>query len=265
MGLKNYNIGVKEAVHRVRRIRRPLLTGADLYQATGDTLERRWSGPWAELEEMMESLEYSEDNRLDATLTRVADGEQSELVATWTDYRLRDAGGSGSGEDAAPGSSREAPAVSVQVTVTEEPLLTHPNYNFLTGDYLTALKMLMDGYKESDVMTDSRTGEPITLKQLLSEVDTGDDKLVERVKKGQTHYMAPAVQVTCRYRANSMPQLATSLKVGQPPAGIPTPTGHNWLALVPGVDVQNGEIWVSETYLLSAPGGWDETIYGAAT
>jgi hypothetical protein len=148
------------------------------------------------------------------------------------------------------------------VTVAEEPLLTHPNYNFLTGDYLTALKMLMDGYKESDVMTDSRNGEPITLRQLLSEVDTGDDNLVERVKKGQTHYMAPAVQVTCRYRASTMPKLGTSLKIGQPPSVIPTPPNHNWLALVPGVDMQNGEIWVSETYLLSAPGGWDTTIYG---
>lgn len=269
MGLIDYYVAVREQVHRVKRISRPVMAGkTDNYVATGDTEERRWTGPWSELADKMAGLEASESNRLQATLTRLDDGDISELQAVWTEYTLRDddaEGGSGSGEDAAPGSSREAPAVSVQVTVTEEPLLTHPNYNFLTGDYLTALKMLMDGYKESDVLTDSRTGEPITLKQLLSEVDTGDDNLVERVKKGQTHYMAPAVQVTCRYRANSMPELETSLKVGQPPAGIPTPTGHNWLALVPGVDVQNGEIWVSETYLLSAPGGWDETIYGAAT
>ncbi len=261
MGIKDYNIDVREAVHRVRRIRRPLMSGVDNYQATGDTLERRWSGPWGELERLMESLGYSEASRLDATLTRVADGDMAELVATWTDYRRKDDAGGGGGE-AMPGSSREAPAISVQVTVTEEPLLTHPNYSFLTGDYLTALKMLMDGYKESDVMTDSRNGEPITLKQLLSEVDTGDDNLVERVKKGQTHYMAPAVQVTCRYRSSTMPKLGTSLKIGQPPSGVPTPPNHNWLALVPGVDMQNGEIWVSETYLLSAPGGWDQTIYG---
>ncbi len=264
MGLKNYNIEVKEAVHRVRRIRRPDIRGVDYYQATGDTLERRWSGPWDELEEMMLSLSYSETSRLDATLTRIADGEQAELMATWTTYRRRDEsgeeGGEGGGEE--PGSSRESPCISVQVTCVQEPLLTHPNYNFLTADYLTALKMLMDGYKESDVMTDSRTGEPIQIGKLLSEVSTGDDELVTRVKKGQTHFMAPAVQVTCRYRSSSMPKLATSFKIAAPPGGITTPAGCNWLALVPGVDVQNGEIWVCETYLLSSPGGWDETIYG---
>ena len=261
MGIKNYNIVVREAVGRVRRIRRPDIRGVDNWQATGDTLERRWSGPWDELQELLLSLNYSEAQRLDASLTRIADGDMAELVATWTDYRRKDDDGEG-GTEYIPGASRETPCISVQVTCTEEPLLTHPNYNFLTEDYLTALKMLMDGYKESDVLTDSRTGEPITLKQLLSEVDTGDDNLVERVKKGQTHFMAPAVQVTCRYRSNSMPELATSFKTGQPPGGIPTPDGHNWLKLVPSVDWQNGEVWVSETYLLSAPGGWDKKIYG---
>lgn len=264
MAIKNYNVNLREAVQKVRRYSRPIITGADKYVATGDTLEQSWTGSWAELEAKMTSLAYDNTNRLSCTLTRLADGDHSELRATWTTYTLRsaesDSGGSSSFEGI-PGSSRDNPTYSVQVTSVQEPLLTHPNYNYLTDDYLTALKMLMDGYKGSDTLMDSRTGDPITIDTLLSELETGDDDIVTRIKKGQTHYMAPQVCVTCRYKVTEVPDISTSFRIATPPGNINTPAGHDWLSLLPSVEVAEGEIWVSESFLLSGPGGWDKNTY----
>lgn len=264
MAIKNINVTLREAVQKVRRYSRPIITGADKYVATGDTLEQSWTGSWAELEAKMTALAYDLTNRLSCTLTRLADGDHSELRATWTTYTQRgadDGSGGGTSFEGIPGSSRDNPTYSVQVTSVQEPLLTHPNYNYLTDDYLTAMKMLMDGYKGSDTLMDSRTGDPITIDKLLSELETGDDNIVTRIKKGQTHYMAPHVSLTCRYKSDSVPTLGTSFKIATPPGEVNTPPGHDWLFLMPSIDVQEGEIWVNETYLLSGPGGWDKKIY----
>lgn len=259
MGIRNIGGGVCEAVHKVRRISRPLMTGqADGYVATGDTLEQRWTGPWAALEAKMLNLQADASNRLQATLTRQADGDHAELSAVWTSYVPGGGGGGGGGANA-PGSSRENPSYALQVTSVQEPLLTHPLYANLSQEALTALKMLMDGYKLTEVVATASDGTPTTLEQALGQVDA---KLVERVKKGQTHYMAPQIAVTARYRSDSLPDTGNAMKIGNPPGGFSTPAGCNWLQLVPGIEMQGNEIWVSETYLLSSPGGWDKDIYG---
>lgn len=260
MGIVNYNIRTVESVQKVRRIQRPIITeDGDSYVATGDTLEQCWSGPWAELESKMGSLEFSLTRRLQATLSRIADGNMAELRATWTDYVKRKAETSGDSTSSVPGASREAPSYSVQVTCVQEPLLTHPSYASLDDISLTALKMLMDGGKPSDVVTIGDNGLPVTLEQQLASVSAD---LVKRIKRGQTHYLAPQVAVTARYRAKSIPDTATSFTISEPPGGINTPAGHDWLFIAPSTEAHGDEVWVSETYLLSGAGGWDKAIYG---
>ena len=264
MAIKNINVTLREAVQKVRRYSRPIITGADKYVATGDTLEQSWTGSWAELEAKMTSLAYDLTNRLSCTLTRLVDGDHSELRATWTTYTQRgadDGSGGGTSFEGIPGSSRDNPTYSVQVTSVQEPLLTHPNYNSLSDDTLTALKMLMDGYKVTDTLIDSETGDPISIEKVLSSSQGADEDLVKRIKKGQTHYMAPQVCVTCRYKVTEVPDISTSFRTATPPGSINTPAGHNWLSLLPSVEVAEGEIWVSESFLLSGPGGWDKNIY----
>lgn len=262
MGIVDYNIRTVESVQKVRRIQRPAATGeADNYVATGDTLEQRWTGPWSELEQKMLSLDYSATSRLSATLTRTADGSLAELSATWSEYiKAPGAESAGSGADyQLPGSSREAPSYSLQVTCVQEPLLTHPKYENLEGKALTALKLLMDGTKESDVVSQDESGNPVTLQELLAEV--GNQELVNKIRKGQTHYMAPQIAITARYKASRIPDTGNAFKISQPPGNFSTPAGCDWLQLVPGIEAHGKEIWVSETYLLSGPGGWDPDIY----
>ncbi|MBQ4594784.1 MAG: hypothetical protein IJA81_09135 [Akkermansia sp.] len=262
MGLIDYNVAVREQVYKVRRISRPVMAGkTDKYVATGDTLEQRWTGPWAELEAKMHGLAATEDRRLQATLTRLEDGDMSELQAVWTEYTLNDddAEGGGGTSFEVPGSSRENPSYSMQVTSVQEPLLTHSAYASESGETLTALKMLMDGYKETEIISKDEEGNLRTLGEVLA---AADPELVKKIKKGQTHYMAPQVAVTARYKSSSIPATTESMKIASPPGGFGTPSGCNWLFLGAGADVQGEEIWVSETYLLSSPGGWDEEIYG---
>ena len=262
MGIVDYNIRTVESVQKVRRIQRPAATGeADNYVATGDTLEQRWTGPWSELEQKMLSLNYSATSRLSATLTRTADGSLAELTATWSEYiKAPGSESAGGGTDyLLPGSSREAPTYSLQVTSVQEPLLTHPKYAELDSKLLTALKLLMDGTKENEVVSQDESGNPVTLQQLLAEV--GDQQLVNKIRKGQTHYMAPQIAVTARYKSNKLPDVSNAFKIAGPPGNFSTPAGCDWLKLVPGIEAHGKEVWVSETYLLSSPGGWDADIY----
>lgn len=262
MGIIDFNVSTVESVQKVRRIQRPAPSAVvDNYVATGDTLEQRWSGPWSELEEKMLALDYSPTRRLSATLTRLADGSLAELSATWSDYEPAGTGSADGGTDyLLPGSSREAPSYSLQVTCVQEPLLTHPKYENLEGKALTALKLLMDGTKESDVVSQDESGNPVTLQELLAEV--GNQELVNKIRKGQTHYMAPQIAITARYKASRIPDTGNAFKVSQPPGNFSTPSGCDWLQLVPSIEAHGKEIWVSETYLLSGPGGWDPDIYG---
>ena len=259
MSIKDFNITVQEQVAMTHRRQAPVLVGSDTYRATGVTFSQEWTGPWQELYDKMQTLQASMTERLDATLTRQADGEYGTLRATWTYYEA----GSGEGgeqQQQKPGSSRDCPQYELSSSATQEPVLTHPNFAGLGGDVLRALKMLMDGYTHGDKLTledGTRSTVGAALKNAPAEA-------VELIEKGCTHYLCPQVVVTAKYESAVVPSFAPVCSiVSSVPGPFPQANGgRNWLFEAPGVSVQNGKIQVSETYRLSGPGGWSTYLYG---
>lgn len=258
MSIKSYNIGTREQVEHTLTRTAPVLSGADIYRSTGRTEERHWSGPWEALREMMEGLEASATARLSATLTRVADGEMGELAATWSYYEAGAGGGEG---EKAPGSDREHPEYDMAVQTVQEPILTHPKWQSLGEDTLAAMKMVMDGYRMDEVVTLSN-GKKSTLYEVLK--GTQPKELLQCLLKGVTAYNSPHVVLTVRYKSDVVPAIATvGTIVGSVPGSFATPAGRNWYFHGPSWTMKGAELWVTEVYELSGPGGWDAFIYGS--
>lgn len=264
--IKSYNLSLQEQVDYTISKTLPIIAGADLYRATGETEEKHWTGPWAEIKALYDALEYSNYKRLRATLRRTADGEFGELTATWSMYETGDGQSdpSGSGTAAQPGTSRESPEYDLQLQTVQEPILTHYKWAGLTDDSLLALKMLMDGYKRDEPLVLS-DGTRSTIYTQLKKMTSATQR-VKLILAGVTSYNCPHAVLTVRYKSTEVPAIATAgTIVPDVPGGFATPSGRNWYFHGPSWTMKGSELWVTEVYELSGPGGWDEFIYGSAT
>lgn len=259
MAIKSFNIAVREQVAQVLRYRAPVITGADPYHETGESLEQTWTGPWGELEELMRTTPASSTRRIDCTLTRQADGDFSELKITTTHYAANDSANDGSsGEGTSkPGESASNPAVSCQTTGTLEPILTHPKFASEPEEVLQAFNLVMSGHKLSEKMQVPGESEPRTIASVLSNATPDCYKLI---MSGVAQYYSPHTVLTKRYKATALPAGACCVRK-DPQAGITASEGRDWLYIGPGIEMNGDEIWVTETYELSGPGGWNEFIY----
>lgn len=260
MSIKDFNTAVQEQVDYTLARSVPVIAGADLYRATGETEEKHWSGPWAEMKAVYDGLEYSVTRRLRATLKRVADGEFAELSATWTMYTTGDGQTGEDGEEKKqPGEDRAHPEYDLQTSTVQEPILTHPKWAGLDEDTLTALKMVMDGYKRTERIKLGDGSQP-TIYDVLKSVSPKE--LLQLILKGVTHYNSPHTVLTVRYRAEAVPSIATvGMIVESVPGGFATPSGRDWYFHGPSWTMKGSELWVTETYELSGVGGWNKFIY----
>lgn len=264
MSIKDFNTTVQEQVDYTLSRSVPVIAGADLYRATGETEEKHWTGPWAEMRAVYDGLEYSVTRRLRATLKRVADGDFAELSATWTMYTTGDGvTGEDGKEKKQPGEDRSCPEYDLQTSTVQEPILTHPKWASLPEYQLEALKLVMDGYKRTSPFTYENGGKEVksTLYEVLKSVSPKE--LLQCILKGVTHYNAPHIVLTVRYRAEDVPSIATvGTIVSTVPGGFATPAGRDWYFHGPSWQMKGAELWVSEVYELSGPGGWNGFIYG---
>lgn len=262
--LVSYNLSLQEQVDYTLSKSLPVISGADLYRSTGETEEKHWTGPWSEVKAQYDSLEYSNFKRLRATLKRTADGEQGELSATWSMYVTGDGqtdpGGGGSGEEKQqPGESRDVPEYDLQLQTVQEPILTHFKWCVLNEDALLALKMIMDGYKRDEPMV-LKDGSKTTVGTVIADISPSE--LVEKVMQGVTAYNSPHIVLTVRYKSVEVPAIATvGTIVTSVPGGFEAPDGRDWYFHGPSWNMKGSELWVTEVYELSGPGGWDKFIY----
>lgn len=260
--MKHYNITSQEQVDYTRSKQVPVIAGADLYRATGETEERHWTGPWDDMLALYNALTYSHTRRLHATLRRVADGDFAELSATWTLYTTGDGQTGEDGEKKQPGESRDCPEYDLQTSTVQEPILTHPKWAGLLDEQLEALKMVMDGYKRTTPFEYESEGNKVqsTLYDVLKPLSPKE--LLQSILRGVTHYNAPHSILTVRYRATEVPAIATTgTIVDSVPGGFATPSGRNWYFHGPSWQMKGSELWVTEVYELSGPGGWNRFIY----
>ena len=137
MSIKSINIELREQVEHTLTRQMPVVAGAELYRATGETESRAWSGPWEQMREKFEGLEYSYFRRLNATLKRVADGEFGELTATWTFYEAGDGSGE-AGSDVQPGTDREHPEYDYVQYMLNKSILMAVHNNDIKGQRTVA-------------------------------------------------------------------------------------------------------------------------------
>lgn len=254
MSLKEFHILEQESVQHTRTRTRPVLAGPDAYVPGGDTEEYNYTGPWEALLARFNGLEGTLTRRLQATLTRNADGLFGELNVTYTTYIPGKDATNADPDGSMPGSSRAQPCYDLTTSEASAPIMTHPDFAKISGEGARAMKMLIEGYASEDMFDETRT---------IGEVAEGaDQKLYALVCKGVTEYLVQRVTLTARYKASSTGEVGGGMEVKAPPGPFANVGGgRDWLYLGATQNISNGEIWVTETYKLSGPGGWEKSLY----
>jgi hypothetical protein len=143
-------------------------------------------------------------------------------------------------------------------TTSEEPIQTHPRYADMQG--LDAVMDIIEALRRGDLRLGITPGDDKTdvfLTPLALE-------LYARIMKGNEAYLASGETWTSvQYYSQAVSDNLNPGTIGTPTGSPPQYGGRNYLYT--GLDlVEEGPslIRAERTWLLSAPGGWDATIYG---
>lgn len=254
MSLTSFYIKEQEQVSHVLTKQRPVIAGPDAFVPGGETEEFNYSGPWPAMKARFDALDGTLQRRVQATLSRAADGNFAELNYTYTTYIPASDATNADPSGTMPGSSRAQPCYDLTTSEASAPIMTHPDFAKISGEGARAMKMLIEGYASEDMFDESRT---------IGEVAEGaDQKLYDLVCKGVTEYLVQRVTLTARYKATSTGEVGGGMEVKAPPGPFANVGGgRDWLYLGATQNISNGEIWVTETYKLSGPGGWEKSLY----
>ena len=201
-------------------------------------------------------------------------GGMGELTVTrtWYDAPEEEGGGESGGESGGPppagsvGSSAENPVYAFQVTENRIPILLHPIVQDASiagsSPQGIALRMLSNGADENATFTTGTADNPVahTVGEALESVPAAVKNLVTK----QSSYLSAGLVLDVRWQIDgkaAAPALGDFFKIATPEGGIGAPTGRNWLLAGGGATLENGKAFMTKKYILSEPGGWDETLY----
>ena len=244
------------------------------WKETGSKETINYDGTWDGLKSYIETLlagyndaatEFS-GTSYTCTITRHEAGRATaQLQLTPMEFvkSADDEGGEGGeGTGANPGDSRAYPEISVSVENVEEPLLTNPICANLTEDQMCAVNMFCSGSTMGEIVYGT-SGAPVgTVGSLITTLPADVKKLV---LAGVTSYYSPKATITIKYKSSK-----AALVVGSDGATISDSvpgvknlsSNRNFLFMGSGVEqASDGSVTVSETYLQSGPGGWNQTLY----
>lgn len=192
--------------------------------------------------------------------------------------------GSGSGSDEGSGSSSGSDEGSeegseeplkkfksvLDVTVTDEPILTHPRCANITDDQLEYLKALIDGARLWEMVPQVKSnGQPLLdkdgqpVRKQLAKLIQGNDILVKLIRQGVTSYKCMQATYTATWESKS--DMVDMTEVGQisDPKGAPQLPGRDWLLVAAHASLNDDErtYTIEKTWMLSGQGGWSNNIY----
>lgn len=260
---------VHQTTQRLRNPQYGLQEGASKWKAgytesTGQRTVVKFTGFYAELvamaKQMHSGMASGGNTQVTWEVTQL-DGPHGEMRVTSEVFRVPfedDSTNSGSGStddttDTMPGDDASYPEISIQTNTCEEPLLTHPQYKDITDDTLQGLHALINGANEGDIIT-TIDGKQKLVGELIKGAPT---KLVEKIKKGITHYLCPHTVVTIRHKGRSTG--GTAGKIGHT-SGLPAVgKGMNWLCHGTGVEKCGPECYATSVW---ESGNWDTDLYG---
>ncbi len=163
---------------------------------------------------------------------------------------------------------------SLEGSVSDEPILTHPNFTSLSTDKLEYLKAIMDGARMWEKVTvlntdgsekKNKAGRSFqrTLSSLVSDLSDDEKSVGKLLLKGVQSYRCPGATWREKRYASSGDVNIDGLGKISSPSGAPTPSGRNWMMIGKNVSKNSdGNSWTIETtYELSGPNGWEEALY----
>ena len=185
--------------------------------------------------------------------------------------------GEGSGEDG-EGEEGSSPArtvsftTSFDVTVVDQPILTHPKMASISGGQLEYLKAFMDGARLWELVPEvDNAGKPKldsdglpVMKQLGKLLNTGS-KAFGLINKGVTAYKDIMATYTVRQTSRTDKSDISSVGTINDPPKAPKFPNRSWLQVSSNCSMNDdGKTYTIEnTWLLSGLGGWDKDLYGA--
>ena len=185
--------------------------------------------------------------------------------------------GEGSGEDG-EGEEGSSPArtvsftTSFDVTVVDQPILTHPKMASISGGQLEYLKAFMDGARLWEMVPEvDNAGKPKldsdglpVMKQLGKLLNTGS-KAFDLINKGVTAYKDIMATYTVRQTSRTDKSDISSVGTINDPPKAPKFPNRSWLQVSSNCSMNDdGKTYTIEnTWLLSGLGGWDKDLYGA--
>ena len=185
--------------------------------------------------------------------------------------------GEGSGEDG-EGEAGSSPArtvsftTSFDVTVVDQPILTHPKMASISGGQLEYLKAFMDGARLWELVPEvDNAGKPKldsdglpVMKQLGKLLNTGS-KAFDLINKGVTAYKDIMATYTVRQTSRTDKSDISSVGTINDPPKAPKFPNRSWLQVSSNCSMNDdGKTYTIEnTWLLSGLGGWDKDLYGA--
>ena len=183
--------------------------------------------------------------------------------------------GEGSGEEGEEGSSPARTVsftTSFDVTVVDQPILTHPKMASISGGQLEYLKAFMDGARLWELVPEvDNAGKPKldsdglpVMKQLGKLLNTGS-KAFDLINKGVTAYKDIMATYTVRQTSRTDKSDISSVGTINDPPKAPKFPNRSWLQVSSNCSMNDdGKTYTIEnTWLLSGLGGWDKDLYGA--
>lgn len=161
---------------------------------------------------------------------------------------------------------------SFDVTVVDQPILTHPKMASISGGQLEYLKAFMDGARLWELVPEvDGSGKPKldsdglpVMKQLGKLLKTGS-KAFDLINKGVTAYKDIMATYTVRMTSRTDKSDINSVgKINNPPKAPKFPN-RTWLQVSSNCSMNDdGKTYTIEnTWLLSGLGGWDKDLYGS--
>ena len=183
--------------------------------------------------------------------------------------------GSGEGGEGEEGSSPARTVsftTSFDVTVVDQPILTHPKMASISGGQLEYLKAFMDGARLWELVPEvDNAGKPKldsdglpVMKQLGKLLNTGS-KAFDLINKGVTAYKDIMATYTVRQTSRTDKSDISSVGTINDPPKAPKFPNRSWLQVSSNCSMNDdGKTYTNEnTWLLSGLGGWDKDLYGA--
>jgi len=186
-----------------------------------------------------------------------------------------DGEGSGEGNEDNEGSSPSRAVsftTSFDVTVVDQPILTHPKMASISGGQMEYLKAFMDGARLWELVPEvDDNGKPkldsdgLPVMKQLGKLLKTRSKAFDLINKGVTSYKDIMATYTVRMASRSDKSDIESVgKINNPPKAPKFPN-RTWLQVSSNCSMNDdGKTYTIEnTWLLSGLGGWDKDLYGA--